>query len=138
MSERQGTRCKYLLDASALYPILISDLPFNPDACAVTSLTEYEIGNVLWKENRRSKIDDPKRVAAIFSEAMHPLRKLEVDSMADVLAISIQRGLTFYDASYAHLAETKKLKLVTKDAELLKKCAVAISVEEMLRDKDAL
>ena len=65
-SERQGTRCKYLIDTSALNPILVSGVAFNAEECAVSSITEYEIGNVLWRENQQKKLKDPKRVATIF------------------------------------------------------------------------
>ncbi len=131
MSERQGKKCKYLIDTSALYPILVSGLPFNPEECAVISLTQYEIGNVLWKENQQKKIKEPEQVAKIFSEAIQPLRKLEIDSIANVLAVAIQRKLTFYDASYAYVAEKENLKLVTGDTDLLEKCKLAITIKEM-------
>lgn len=130
-SKRQGTRCKYLIDTSALYPILVSGIPFNADECAVSSLTEYEIGNVLWKENQQKKLKNPKRIATIFSEAIRPLQKIEIDSIADVLAIAIERNLTFYDASYAQIAEKQNLKLVTQDTDLLKKCKVAVPIDKM-------
>jgi len=130
-SERQGMRCKYLIDTSALYPILISGVPFNVDECAVSSLTEYEIGNVLWRENLQKKLKNPRRIATIFSEAIRPLRKMEIDSIADVLAVAIERNLTFYDASYAYIAEKQNIQLVTQDADLLEKCKVAIPVDKM-------
>lgn len=131
MSELRGTRCKYLIDTSALYPILISGVGFNAEECAVSSLTEYEIGNVLWRENQQKKLKDPRRIATIFSEAILPLRKMEIDSLADVLAVAIERNLTFYDASYAYIAENENMRLVTQDTDLLKKCKVAISIKEM-------
>ena len=130
-SERQDTRCKYLIDTSALYPILVSGVAFNAEECAVSSLTEYEIGNALWRESQQKKLKDPKRVATIFSEAIRPLRKMEIDSIANVLAVAIERRLTFYDASYAYLAEKENMRLVTQDTDLLKKCKVAISIKEM-------
>ena len=131
MSERQGRRCKYLIDTSALYPILVSGVAFNAEECAVSSLTEYEIGNVLWRENQQKKLKDPRRIATIFSEAIRPLRKMEIDSLANVLAVAIDRRLTFYDASYAYIAEKENMRLVTQDTDLLKKCKVAISIKEM-------
>jgi predicted nucleic acid-binding protein len=131
MSERQGTKCKYLIDTSALYPILVSGVAFNPEECAVSSLTEYEVGNVLWRENQQKKLKDPARIATIFSEAIRPLRKMEIDSIANVLAVAIERRLTFYDASNAYLAEKENLRLVTQDTDLLKKCKVAIPIKEM-------
>jgi predicted nucleic acid-binding protein len=130
-SKRQGTRCKYLIDTSALYPILVSGVAFNAEECAVSSLTEYEIGNVLWRENQQKKLKDPTRIATIFSEVIRPLRKMEIDSLANVLAVAIERHLTFYDASYAYMAEKENMRLVTQDTDLLKKCKVAISIKEM-------
>jgi predicted nucleic acid-binding protein len=130
-SERQGKRCKYLIDTSALYPMLISSIPFNAEECAVSSLTEYEVGNVLWRENKQGKLKNPRKVAIIFSEVMAPLQKMAIDSVADVLAIAIERNLTFYDASYVYIAEKKTMKLVTQDTDLLKKCKVAIPIDKM-------
>ena len=88
-SERQGMRCKYLIDTSALYPILVSGIPFNVDECAVSSLTEYEIGNVLWREDQKKKLKNPTRIATILSEAIRPLRKIGIDSIADVFPATI-------------------------------------------------
>jgi predicted nucleic acid-binding protein len=130
-SERQGKRCKYLIDTSALYPMLISGIPFNSEECAVSSLTEYEVGNVLWRENKLGKLKNHRKVASIFSEVIAPLQKMAIDSVADVLAIAIDRNLTFYDASYAYIAEKQTMKLVTQDIELLKKCKVAIPIDKM-------
>jgi predicted nucleic acid-binding protein len=59
------------------------------------------------------------------------LRKLEVDSLANVLEIAIERYLAYYDASYIYLAKKKKLKLVTANNDLLKKCKAAIPIDEM-------
>ncbi len=131
MSERQGTRCKYLIDTSALYPMLISGIPISSEECAVSSLTEYEVGNVLWRENKQGKLKDSRKVASIFSEVMSPLKKMAIDSVADVLAIAIERNLTFYNASYAYIAEKQNIKLVTQDTDLLKKCKVAIPIDKM-------
>src|SRR5271157_6012910 len=130
-SERQGMRCRYLIDTSALYPMLIEGIALDSEKFAVSSLTEYEIGNVLWKENQNKKLKDPKRVAAIFSEAIHGLRKIEMDSISGVLTVAIDRNLTFYDASYAYLAERENLLLVTQDEDLLKKCKVAIRIKDV-------
>jgi predicted nucleic acid-binding protein len=111
--------------------MLISGIPFSAEECAVSSLTEYEVGNVLWRENKQGKLKNPGKVASIFSEAMAPLQKMAIDSVADVLAIAIERNLTFYDASYAYVAEKQTIKLVTQDIDLLKKCKVAIPIDKM-------
>jgi predicted nucleic acid-binding protein len=69
--------------------------------------------------------------ATTFSKAMQTLTKLEFDSIANVLVVAIERNLTFYDASYAYIAEKENLRLVTQDTDLLKKCKVAIPIKEM-------
>jgi predicted nucleic acid-binding protein len=132
MSEQQGTKCKYLIDTSALYPLLLSGAPLSAEDCAISGLTEYEIGNVLWKETRQGRIKNPQLAATAFWKAMQTLTVLELDSIANVLAVAIERNLTFYDASYAYLAEKENLTLVTQDAQLLKKCTAAIPIERML------
>jgi len=131
MSKQQGKKCKYLLDTTALYPMLVSGIPLNADKFAVNMLTQYEVGNVLWRENRQGKLKDSRGVASIFSEAIAPLQKLEIDSVVDVLLIAIERNLTFYDASYAYIAEKQNMKLVTQDADLLKKCKAAIPINKI-------
>ncbi len=132
MSGQQETKCKYLLDTSALYPMLLSATPINAEECAVSSLTEYEIGNVLWRETKHGRMKNPQLAATAFSRALQTLTKLEPDLIGNVLAIAIERNLTFYDASYAYLAEKEGLTLVTQDTDLLKKCKGAISREQML------
>ncbi len=90
-----------------------------------------KLGTSYGKKTSRKKIKEPEQVAKIFSEAIQPLRKLEIDSIANVLAVAIQRKLTFYDASYAYVAEKENLKLVTGDTDLLEKCKLAITIKEM-------
>ncbi|HMK94302.1 MAG TPA: type II toxin-antitoxin system VapC family toxin [Candidatus Limnocylindrales bacterium] len=130
MSKRQGKKCKYLLDASSLYPLLLSGEAFDLEQCAVSTLTEYELGNVLWKETRRKRIDF-KLAAETFSDALSELKKIDIDKIDDILVTALERNLTFYDASYAYLAETQNMKLVTEDIDLVKKCKCAIRLKEM-------
>jgi predicted nucleic acid-binding protein len=111
--------------------MLVRGIPFNSEECAVSSLTEFEIGNTLWKENRKKELDDSERIAEIFEESMVGLSKIWVDSLVRVLAIAVERNLNFYDASYAYLAEKENMKLVTEDVDLLKKCKCAIHIKDM-------
>lgn len=101
-------------------------IPFNSDECPVTALTEYEVGNVLWLEHQLGMLKDARMVAVIFSEVLRSLRRFDIDSLPDVLAVAVERNLAFYDASYVSIAERHKLKLVTQDSDLLKKCINAI------------
>jgi predicted nucleic acid-binding protein len=130
MSKKQGTKCKYLIDTSALYPLLLSGKAFNLEQCAVSSLTEYELGNVLWKEAKKKKINY-EDAAQIFTDTLLELKRISMNSICDILTIALERNLTFYDASYAYIAEKEDLMLVTEDTELLKKCKCAIKTKDV-------
>ena len=130
-SEKPELKDKYLIDTSALYPMLLKGVMIDSNKFVISSLTEYEIGNVLWKEEQKKKLKNPERIAAIFSESIKELEKHNIDSIGAVLKIAIGRGLTFYDASYAYIAEKEHLKLVTEDKELFEKTRNAVSIEEI-------
>ena len=55
----------------------------------MSSLTEFEIGNTLWKENKKKHLDDPNRIAEIFEESLMGLSEIWVDSLIKVLAIVV-------------------------------------------------
>ena len=64
-------RARYLIDASALYPIIVrlkERLIDNIDMFAILDLTLYEVGNVVWKEYRKGKISDLDKVLSLFRE----------------------------------------------------------------------
>ena len=130
MSKKQGAKCKYLIDTSALYPLVLSGKTLNPEQYSVTTLTEYELGNVLWKESKSRKIDF-KSAARTFSSLLLEFKKISNTSLEDILVLALERSLTFYDASYAAIAEKEGLILVTEDLELLKKCKRAISTKDI-------
>ncbi len=113
-----------------MYPLLLSGEAFDFEQCAVSTLTEYELGNVLWKETRRKRIDF-KQASQTFSDALSELKKIGIGSIDDILVLALERNLTFYDASYAYLAEREDMKLVTEDVDLIKKCKCAIHTKEM-------
>jgi predicted nucleic acid-binding protein len=113
-----------------LYPLLLSGEALNLEQYAVSTLTEYELGNVLWKEAKKKKID-LKGAAQIFSDVLLEVKKIGIVGIGDILVIAVERGLTFYDASYAYIAEKEGLILVTEDTELLKKCKCAIKTTDL-------
>lgn len=125
----------YLLDASALYPLLrrLGDkILLYRDELAILDLTFYEIGNVLWKEHRLGRIRDWRTASKLFSEVLKELQVLRVENLEGILEIATERNLSFYDASYAYTAEKENLVLVTEDKKLLKSTNNAIGVEELL------
>ena len=131
-SEPAEKKVKYLIDTSALYPMLLEGITLDPNKFVISKLTEYEIGNVLWKENKQKKLKDPKRVALLFADAIRGLERADIKSIADVLALAIDRNITFYDASYCFIAETEHFRLITQDEKLRKKTKNAISIDEIV------
>jgi predicted nucleic acid-binding protein len=109
--------------------MLLKGMVIDSERFAICQLTEYEIGNVLWKESQKGKVSDPARAAELFYEAIKDLPKIGVDSMPRVLLLAIDRKLTFYDASYSYIAEKERMILVTQDEELRRKTRNAIAVE---------
>jgi predicted nucleic acid-binding protein len=116
---------RYLVDASALYPLvlklregLLDHLPL----VAVLDLTVYEVGNVIWKEYRASRVKDPRALAAVLGEVLSGFRVVRVggEALGEVLGLAIAEGITFYDAAYLHAARRLGLKLVTEDSDLKK------------------
>jgi predicted nucleic acid-binding protein len=129
-SKKPDVKCRYLIDTSALYPLVLSGKAFKLEQFAVSSLTQYELGNVLWKETKKRRIDY-KLAAQTYSEVLSELTKINVDGISDVLSLALERNLSFYDASYAYISEKDGLKLVTEDTELLKKCKCAIGLKDL-------
>ncbi|MEM2921802.1 MAG: type II toxin-antitoxin system VapC family toxin [Candidatus Bathyarchaeia archaeon] len=123
---------KYLLDASALLPIvtkrgrrLIEDA--STEDLATTDLAIYEACNTLWKLSTLLKALSPEEAqdtAAILREvALRNLIQLVTVTKLDLGAILKRAGeerLSFYDASYAVAAEDMKAILVTEDEKLKK------------------
>ena len=59
--------------------------------------------------------------------------RVKTQHLRDLEKIAVERDLTFYDASYIYMAETRNLKLITEDEELLSKCENSLSLNEFLK-----
>ncbi|MEM2840927.1 MAG: type II toxin-antitoxin system VapC family toxin [Candidatus Bathyarchaeia archaeon] len=125
---------KYLLDASALLPLvarggkqLISET--TREDLATTDLAIHEACNSLWKLStllRSISIEDAVDTATIIKDltirgVIKPIKFTRLD-FSNTLRIAHEEGLTFYDASYITTARNAEGTLVTED-EKLKKAA---------------
>jgi len=52
--------------------------------------------------------------------------------MQEVIRVAVERGLTYYDASYVYAANSRGLTLVSNDKDLLEKGS-AISFKEFIK-----
>lgn len=87
-------------------------------------LARYELGNVIWKEcmiEHAIGLEEAVNRAASLASVLRILRVDSVESIEDFLdaeKLAIDLNLTFYDASYLHIAKVKDSILVTEDKEL--------------------
>ena len=114
-----------VVDASALADLLfdetaaaqIADM-LGDSALAAPALLEYELGNTCWKKCRRHPDAAPSFTRALGMLGDMTLSLHDVD-VPGVLGIAVERGVTYYDASYLWLAETLHAPLISLDAKLL-------------------
>lgn len=129
---------KYLFDTSALYPFIMELLKgkISFDFLSnvyILDLTVYEIGNVLWKDNKISnKIKDPVETMENFLNIIKKFNLISKIDYVKVLKIAIERDLTFYDSAYVYVAEENNLTLITYDEELLGKTKNAKKLDEII------
>lgn len=125
-------RDEFLLDASALYPILNYIDKIDVAKIYIIPLAFYEVGNTIWKEYYlHKKIKDPITLSALFQKFMSKLKLLDSPPAEEVMKVAIEKELTFYDAAYVYSAASHGLILVSEDKELIKK-ANALSLKDFI------
>ena len=138
----------YILDSSAIAIILKrlreKSVEILEDKITL-DLARYELGNVIWKECTLEELISPEEAsnrAEDMAKILEILRNEKIESGEDfrgVMKLATGLKLTFYDASYLHLAKSKGLTLVTEDGELSGKAKhiniKAITVSELLRNQ---
>jgi predicted nucleic acid-binding protein len=123
----------YLLDASVIYPLLDYIDKVDVKEVYILDLTFYEVGNAIWKDYRiHKKIKDPFILAKLFHELLKKFNVLRDLPMQEVIRVAVERGLTYYDASYVFAAFSRGLTLVSDDKDLLEKGS-AISFKEFIK-----
>ena len=138
----------YILDSSAI-AIILKRLRGKSveilEGKITLDLARYELGNVIWKECILEGLISPEEAVNRVEEMAKILgiiRNEKIESVEDfrgVMKLATGLKLTFYDASYLHLAKSKDLTLVTEDEELSGKAKhiniKAITVSELLRSQ---
>ena len=116
---------KYLLDASALYPIIISPYQYVDvlEEAAVLDLTLYEVGNAALVSWRRGLL---RSYTEFMKSATKAVRILEVirlgpEDLEGIARVAEETELTYYDSAYVYAARRLGLVLVTEDTEILRK-----------------
>ncbi|AAK41096.1 Conserved hypothetical protein [Saccharolobus solfataricus P2] len=123
----------FLFDASALYPLLDYIDKIDVKKIYILTLTFYEVGNAIWKEYYiHKKVKDPITLSMLFNDLLRRFNVVEDPPLDKVMKVAIDKGLTYYDASYVYVAESLGLTLVSNNRELIRK-ANAITLEELIK-----
>jgi predicted nucleic acid-binding protein len=79
---------------------------------------KYEIGNSLKSAviQKRISFEKARDIFKIFGEMSIEYRDID---KKEVLNLSVKNNLSFYDASYLHLAKKNNAKLLTLDKRLM-------------------
>jgi predicted nucleic acid-binding protein len=139
---------KYLLDASALLPLVTRRgkqliVEASRENLVTTDLAVYEACNSLWKLATLLKsisLEDAVDVATVLKElTMRNIIEL-IDytklDFSSTLGMARKKNLTFYDASFIKAAESIGAVLVTEDEKLkeaARKSVKTITYEELER-----
>ena len=126
-------RC--LFDASSFIKALKLSKPEVLVDNSIQWLTIYEVVNTLWREAyllKFTSIDKVLQLVDIVVDMIRYMRILNISNLEkEVLRISIELGLTAYDASYIVLAQKYGLTLVTEDKKLMSKAQKYINVTSL-------
>jgi predicted nucleic acid-binding protein len=129
---------KYLLDASALLPLitrrgkgLLTEV--SREYLITTDMAVYEACNSLWKLVtllRSVSLEDAVTAATVLKsltarEMIHLSNFVDLN-LTKTLEKACEDKLTFYDASYIVAAEDTEATLVTEDKKLQKKACKSI------------
>jgi predicted nucleic acid-binding protein len=88
----------------------------------VPDLFFLECANILWKYVRRYGHDPEKARSDISSLLALPFQTVAVQDLSEAsLDLALERGVSAYDASYAVLARTLEVPLITADSKLIGK-----------------
>jgi predicted nucleic acid-binding protein len=116
----------HLLDSSAIIGILETHRARAPSLLidqATIDLARYELGNILWKEHTLLRRSTSQQIMGRVNEVVQILSlmnviELSTERMAEVLELSINCQLSFYDAAYLDTAIATGFTLISEDTRL--------------------
>ncbi len=121
---------KWFLSAEREPDAELARLAIGSLALRTTSLAFYEVGNIL---GRQGGWDAERVVSALglLREICGDPLELTVADERTTAALARTHGLTFYDASYAAIAQRFGRRLLSADGELLA-ASLAVSLRDAL------
>ncbi|MCW3982673.1 MAG: type II toxin-antitoxin system VapC family toxin [Candidatus Bathyarchaeota archaeon] len=126
---------KYLFDASAIFKAIKENKIEALAGNYTIELARYELGNILWKEHTLHATLSEQEAKALAKTVNHTLSIMGIIETVgyeeEILQTAINQKITYYDASYAHIAKTKQLKFITEDTRLIKKITPTTNITSL-------
>ena len=130
---------KLLFDSSSIINLCAREKIDELLEGVTLSLAFYEIGNAVWRQVHLHKaltqVEGGRALGAVV-EVLKKMGEIRVEDASAILDIAVGEGLTFYDASYLHVAIKKETALVTDDEKLnhvAEKYVQTVTSEELNR-----
>lgn len=116
---------KYLFDTSSIFTLLEKDRSEILLENVTVNLAFFELGNILWKEVHIFENISHSEMRDLQRYINNTLRIMQIISIEEVkekvLALAVEKDITFYDASYIYPSVANEWTFVTEDKELRKK-----------------
>jgi len=109
-----------IVDASSIIRAVKEGRMEKVVGASTIPLAKFEIGNAIWKDVHLRGLysaEDAGKLLEVILGLIDLMKVVEPD-YGLALKVAVERGITFYDASYVAAAVQRGTKLVTEDAEL--------------------
>jgi len=135
---------KFILDSSVIAKLFLKEknsveamemmsIAYSKNVKLMASkLLPFEVGNVFWKHLRNTGKNGSELIKNLFLLDIEYF-PLDNDFACEVMKVSLEHDITYYDAAHVALSNKYKVPLVTVDKELLRKFDFAINIEEALK-----
>ena len=114
-----------LADASSIYEAARMEKTHVLEGLYTVEIARYEIGNTLWKHTSLLGDFSPSEsgeMMQMFTRVFAVMSLFQISGHErEVLELSCELKIPYYDASYIHFACERGLSLVTEDAQLARK-----------------
>lgn len=92
------------------------------------TLAFYEVGNAIRRNPQLTDQDAQKACSSLVPLLRDIEEAPDADGASAIVTLARSLALTYYDASYIHLARKHKIPLITADDEVVSKASTAVRV----------
>jgi len=124
-----------MFDSSAIYALIwLRKLKPLKNGYTI-ELARFELGNAIWKEAGLRKTIALDKAVSLINIVVEVLNKLRIVSIggfeSEILKLSYEENLTFYDAAYLYASLKLNIPLVTEDKKLYEKAKKYVTVRKV-------